>query len=705
MQRIIEYMVCSCMQEGNEMPDNEQTNRRAVELIEIIHHEGDRDRYWINTVNALGVIEELKSIGEPTIPLLINALAEAIPQTGAWEALIITLSRFSELALPVINSAWSEADANLRGAFVLVGSEVGESALPILTKALDDPDTGVRQLTVENLERIGKTAIDAFTKALDDENPDVRQKAVEGLGKIGDPALGVLTRALDHKDTDVRRLVVRWLTAKALYDLDEASPDAFIKALSDEDPTVRQLAVAGLGFVSAGADNVGESVLLALTKALDDPVTDVRQSAVKFLCSFGESALPALTAALYNEDAGVRQQAVEGLSRLGKRALAGLSQALKDEVKSVRLKAVEGLGQIGEPALKVLSKALDDENSSVRRLAVEELGKIGEPSLDALSKVLRDRDKDVQRTMLTSLIRIGKPAVRLITLALEEFDTKNSEEIIGFLELGADIELASAIVEPIVSELIIRGPDRPSSSFNYDVVARALQASMARNPRVRAHIQEELCSIALKYQDEIRQRAVLVAQRLDIDEFWILIRAKAHENPDAARDVMRLFGRGSVGRIAGRLSETDPGDVQRIAASQIVLLDSYYNAVLGQATTSFKWALVAAGIGLLFFLGAIAFLLTKQPNSIATVSIIGGAIVETIAGINFMLYGKTTAQLAHFHHRLDQTQRFLLANSICESLDGDVKYESRRQLVTVIATLGLESSSQQTDHTLLGYSS
>jgi hypothetical protein len=50
MQRIIEYMVCSCMQEGNEMPDNEQTNRRAVELIEIIHHEGDRDRYWINTV-------------------------------------------------------------------------------------------------------------------------------------------------------------------------------------------------------------------------------------------------------------------------------------------------------------------------------------------------------------------------------------------------------------------------------------------------------------------------------------------------------------------------------------------------------------------------------------------------------------------------------------------------------------------------------
>jgi len=150
-----------------------------------------------------------------------------------------------------------------------------------------------------------------------------------------------------------------------------------------------------------------------------------------------------------------------------------------------------------------------------------------------------------------------------------------------------------------------------------------------------------------------------------------------------------VFGEPHVISIINQLSETEPGDILKIAASQIKLLDSYYNAVLTQATMSFRWALIAAGIGLAFFLGAIAFLLNAQNQSIAAASIIGGEIVEVISGINFFLYGKTTTQLAYFHQRLDQTQRFLLANSICESLQGDAKQEARAELVTVIATLGL----------------
>ena len=62
-----------------------------------------------------------------------------------------------------------------------------------------------------------------------------------------------------------------------------------------------------------------------------------------------------------------------------------------------------------------------------------------------------------------------------------------------------------------------------------------------------------------------------------------------------------VFGEPHVISIINQLSETEPGDILKIAASQIKLLDSYYNAVLTQATMSFRWALIAAGIGLAFF--------------------------------------------------------------------------------------------------------
>jgi len=146
-----------------------------------------------------------------------------------------------------------------------------------------------------------------------------------------------------------------------------------------------------------------------------------------------------------------------------------------------------------------------------------------------------------------------------------------------------------------------------------------------------------------------------------------------------------------IGGITGvsidQLVEADTGDIQKVAASQIGLLTGFYNAVLAQARRSFNWALIAAGTGLVFFIGAVVFLLTIQSSSIATISVIGGAIVEVIAGVNFYLYNKTTAQLAEFHQRLERTQRFLLANSIAESLENEQKQETRAALVRTIAAL------------------
>jgi hypothetical protein len=137
------------------------------------------------------------------------------------------------------------------------------------------------------------------------------------------------------------------------------------------------------------------------------------------------------------------------------------------------------------------------------------------------------------------------------------------------------------------------------------------------------------------------------------------------------------------------LATSKPGDVQRIAASQLEMLAPFYSTALEQARTSFRWALRGAVAGILFFMAAIAVLLATAESDAAIVSAIAGAVVEVVAGINFILYGKATTQLSGFHARLEQTQRFLLANSICESItDESAQTDARRSLITTISTHG-----------------
>ena len=144
-----------------------------------------------------------------------------------------------------------------------------------------------------------------------------------------------------------------------------------------------------------------------------------------------------------------------------------------------------------------------------------------------------------------------------------------------------------------------------------------------------------------------------------------------------------------------RISEAQPGDIQEIAASQIQLLSSYYQLALEQQRKSFKWALFWAGIGLACFLAAGTFLFYRDLKSVALISTISGTTVQIISGIQFYLYAQTTKQLADFHLRLDITQRFLLANSVCESLTGETKEKARHELVQAIAGIKADKETKQ----------
>jgi hypothetical protein len=145
---------------------------------------------------------------------------------------------------------------------------------------------------------------------------------------------------------------------------------------------------------------------------------------------------------------------------------------------------------------------------------------------------------------------------------------------------------------------------------------------------------------------------------------------------------------------ANQLAQVDTSEPQQVAAASTNLLSSYYTVALIHSRRSFNWALIAAGVGLIFFLGAVAFVLIMQSTEVATVSLIGGAITELISGLNFYLYGRATEQLADYRRSLEQTQRFLLANSIAETLQTD-KDKARADLVNTIAQWGRPSSQSQ----------
>ncbi len=125
----------------------------------------------------------------------------------------------------------------------------------------------------------------------------------------------------------------------------------------------------------------------------------------------------------------------------------------------------------------------------------------------------------------------------------------------------------------------------------------------------------------------------------------------------------------------------DPAKIQEVAASQVVISEMYYQNVLQHAQRLFRWALIAAGTGLIFLLAAVALLVWHQPVNGALISLTSGGVLEALAALNFCLYGRVFTHFREVHERLDRTQQYLLANSICENLKGDVKQATQIELI------------------------
>ncbi len=142
-------------------------------------------------------------------------------------------------------------------------------------------------------------------------------------------------------------------------------------------------------------------------------------------------------------------------------------------------------------------------------------------------------------------------------------------------------------------------------------------------------------------------------------------------------------------KLTQQIAQADPKNIQEVAASQLSIINNYYIVGLQQSQQSFRWSLIWGGIGLSFLIAAVCFLLLRQPTEVSFTSTIGGAIIEVFAGSYLYLYRRASDQLAAFRFSLEKTQQFLLANSMCESLEGDLAQTTRAELIQAMINMAV----------------
>jgi hypothetical protein len=135
-----------------------------------------------------------------------------------------------------------------------------------------------------------------------------------------------------------------------------------------------------------------------------------------------------------------------------------------------------------------------------------------------------------------------------------------------------------------------------------------------------------------------------------------------------------------------QIANAAPGDTNRIASLLQSMMLRYYQDVRYQALQSFWSALGAAIVGLAFFVYATAHAMSGAGQLGSIVGMMGGALSQFIAGVNFFLYFKASRQFASFHICLERTNRFLLANTMCDNLGSSARDDTRRKLIKIIAT-------------------
>ena len=356
-----------------------------------------------------------------------------------------------------------------------------------------------------------------------------------------------------------------------------------------------------------------------------------------------------------------------------------------------------------EPVILQFGKLLNDPNVAVRSIALDNLNRCKRLTVDTIAQALHDDSSEVREVALRALLEIGIEKTKAILLAevIEDPVAEISDAVIESITHPwyKDKIDPQTLADAIIDLLVIRKTDLPPQNFSPEQVVQALQQTVKLSPPLRESILVKLCDLAYSHEDSIRTRSIRVARRLGQDDFSALVQERSNKDPSAARAILNLLGNYSdADAIVRQFSEVAPDDVKSIAALQTGLLQEYYENALEQTKTSFRWAIISTMIGFGCLVATVVYLLittvstdTGTPDLVGILTGVSSVLSQFIGGVQFLLYDRAGKRLAQSQLQLHQVQRFQLANSVCESLEGKAQHKARADLVKSIANLQTDS--------------
>src|SRR5262245_46429608 len=87
-----------------------------------------------------------------------------------------------------------------------------------------------------------------------------------------------------------------------------------------------------------------------------------------------------------------------------------------------------------------------------------------------------------------------------------------------------------------------------------------------------------------------------------------------------------------------KAGQLDGSGIHKVISPYLKMGIEYYQDGRLQADRSFRWALIASGVGTVFFFVALVLMMEAGSTSKSTISLIAGGIIEVISGLNFYLY-------------------------------------------------------------------
>jgi HEAT repeat protein len=161
--------------------------------------------------------------------------------------------------------------------------------------------------------------------------------AVSALIESGEDAIPALLELTQSKDADKR-----WWALRVLAQSPLCQTDWLVPFLNDPAADVRQCAALGLSF------KPDESATDSLVRALSDEDTLVSNLAVKALVKIGKSAVPALIETVKSGSQSSRILALRGLVEIrDHRAIPVMMQVMNEDSALLQHWAKEGLERLG----------------------------------------------------------------------------------------------------------------------------------------------------------------------------------------------------------------------------------------------------------------------------------------------------------------------------------------------------------------------